>query len=1088
MRTHINGKKFESSLSDKLQSGSTYMKDAGNIVAYSACVLSSEPLSLLQLIPIVLKATGSAITSAVRILKGFSNPNSKISKVVRAPEEKFPLLFYLFIQQSYLEALKENLEKIDESEIGDKDVLIRKLKKDDFRRYKEVIEPSVEGIVESEIQFCFCIDPISKEIPLFSEYSRWLRICFESHGARERWQKYFVESVKALAHQKLHLKISSGETNAKWIRDYLVLEYAGVVPRISNDLSLIKQSLQNWTDSLKKIKEKQKNAWGRYREILKGLPDDKDTMYNESFGVRDVFVTPQVKYHIAGIEGSLGRPQDVSDISHLVGALVSNRTSGEDLIILCGGPGSGKSTLCRMIASELVENQDLHPVFLKLRRCKEGSDICSFVSDSLSKLGVINEISDLHSVPNLILILDGFDELVMASRQRLRLFFNHLQDDLRTGPFRNAKAIISGRDTLFPGGQGLPRESHILTLLPFCKKRVTHWGKKWNKKNIIRKDDPFRPDVFFEEDLDKAKLSALHHLVAWPLTLHLVAQVHAAGHLDTTEKSKEDIKKTYLYRGIMAETARRQEEKGLGKYQLDRKKIREYLRALAWEMYIRAVDSLDVDDAIPIIEDFFPNAKPDDLQMISDTNVLNAPEIQKREETGFEFVHKSFSEYLVAERFAAILEDVSYKVPERTTGNKVWHMSSDDVIQRLTGVFGLRIFPPEIQEMLEPMIGCFECFLEKTHVKDIVPSAKRVDGLNRIIQRFNEIYEDMLKGTALRRTQDATEGKLLIESPLEAYANYAAGICIMAAAAVKQFNQLKGNKAKIYFQGNPFEGAFWKFIWILQAGGVRLDETISRRLFVGMTTSNESNHETIGDWHFPLSLSSLSFVDGYQSNIREAISTIVERYNLSILVELAKVFLPHFEETKRYLTSGKLLNIKYALDDLEFREPVFKKVKTYFQDKIKTNVSHFEHLWPKHQFDSFIDADEPREMQFINYRSLSSFDFDFDFDVRPVKIDELIHSLTKAGYISGELRHLIKIRNGAYLQLIRQIEPLSSKLGLFRKDIDQVEHIAICKKMADSFFANATKLILLGKDQAKALKREYNKTLKKYSSRLKNKK
>ena len=714
----------------------------------------------------------------------------------------------------------------------------------------------------------FCIDPSDKEIPLYDAFTRWLILSLECSGASTIKARKLADVIARDAKQRFHLRLSSNDSDASWICSYLVLERVESIPAIASDLRNIKNCLANWTDPVTSLKEQQKNAWGRYRKILESLPDDKDTMYNEDFGVRQVFITPQARYYVAGAKGTAGSPQNIPDISKLLGALVSNRIPGDDLVIMCGGPGSGKSSFCRMLASELAQDPMIHPVFLKLRRCNEGLDICSFVADNLRNFGLIREIADLHEVPNLVLILDGFDELVMASRQRLRLFFNHLQDDSRTGPFRNAKVIVSGRDTLFPNGQGLPWGSHIITLLPFDKRRVKAWGDKWRKRN--KTHAIFEPDIFYEEDEAEAKNSALHHLVTWPLTLHLVAQVHSAGYLDTTEETKKNMEKAYLYRSILAETAKRQEEKRSDTGRLDSLGIREFLGSLAWEMYTKSIDSLDMPDAVKIIEKFFPHASQEDLQDLSDTNVLNAPEIQKKEETGFEFVHKSFSEYLVAERLAAILEDVCYKVPDRTTKVSVWHMSSDDVTQKLTSILGLRLIPAEVQEMLEPMLGCFDHFLKNTNVRDTVPAGKRIEGLRRLTERFDEIYCDMLRGTALRRTQDATEGKLLIESPLEAYANYAAGVAIIGSAAACQLNEIE-EAGTFFFQGNPFEGAFWRFIWILQAGGIRLDKSTSIRLFSGMTVRNDSLNERIGDWSIPLCLNALTNVEGYQTDLRNSV-------------------------------------------------------------------------------------------------------------------------------------------------------------------------------------------------------------------------
>ena len=50
-----------------------------------------------------------------------------------------------------------------------------------------------------------------------------------------------------------------------------------------------------------------------------------------------------------------------------------------------------------------------------------------------------------------------------------------------------------------------------------------------------------------------------------------------------------------------------------------------------------------------------------ELADLADVAIVNQPELTKGEEGGFEFVHKSFSEYFVAEKFARAIEKVSFK-------------------------------------------------------------------------------------------------------------------------------------------------------------------------------------------------------------------------------------------------------------------------------------------------------------------------------------------------------------------------------------------------------------------------------------------
>lgn len=905
MMPRITGRGIRETLTQRLDKDATILKELGQILAFGACVASGEPLSLAVAISLIAKTAGSVISSCTGVISWLSDPKTQECSAVLCSYERFHLLLYTTCQRCYLEAVASVLDaaKPEELVAEHKD---KSLKPAKSRQIREVIQSRVAAIEDGEIQYSFGLDPVDTKMPLYAVYGEWLLAALSLYGAFGPKCEEIVTKVDRQARKRLHHALSEDKPAARWLRDYLLLEYQAVAPRIASDLAAVRKTLDSWTDPVSAGKERQAGAWKRYREMLQGLLDDKETMYNEDFGVRKVFVVPHIAYHVVGACPPHGEPHEVPDLGSLLGALVSKRVSGEDLIILCGGPGSGKSTLCRALAGELAKNEAVHPVFLKLRRCKEGSDISTFLEDTLTKHGVITRLAELQEVPNLVLILDGFDELVMASRQRLRHFFNTLLDDLRTGPLRTAKAIVSGRDTLFPNGEGLPRASHILALLPFDKRRVVRWGLKWRNAHQDQEGGDFRAEVFYDEKPAGGKVPALHHLVTWPLTLHLVARVHAAGRLDITKRGVEHLQKAYLYRSILVETARRQQEKGIER-RLDEKQLREFIRSLAWEMYMRSTDSMDPEEVIPLIRHFYPSATEADLQEIADMAVVNAPELQKGEDTAFEFVHKSFGEYLVAECLARAMEEVAYKIREIDGEVLTWRMSTREAAAHLAPTLGIRLLPAEIQEMTEPMLGCLSAFSRGVSVKDVVSAEDRREGLIRLIFRCQELYADALRGLAFETVYGLAEGKPLMRSPLEAYSNYLAGVCMMGTAAVRQLQGKDGET--LLFDGNPFEGAMWRFIWILHAGGMRMDESLSHRLFRGMKAVKRAPEEEIDDWHVPLRLAALTKVTGYGAGLAEAFAAALDVTEILILLSLAgaqpQMHVQHERGEVRFAIAGR---------------------------------------------------------------------------------------------------------------------------------------------------------------------------------------
>jgi hypothetical protein len=301
--------------------------------------------------------------------------------------------------------------------------------------------------------------------------------------------------------------------------------------------------------------------------------------------------------------------------------------------------------------------------------------------------------------------------------------------------------------------------------------------------------------------------------------------------------------------------------------------MREFLRTLAWSMYSRASDSMAIEDVLPLAKDFFPGQDESALTELSEVAVVNAPEIKKGEETGFEFVHKSFSEYLVAERIARSIEHVSHRVAD-IDGRETWQFSSEEAARKVAEVLAIRVLPGEVQEMLEPMLGSFVAFHRGAKVEDAVSSEIRLAGLLRVRLRFQELYCGILNGSALGIVMEATKLFPLVGSPLEANACYCTGVVLVGAAASRrlQAERPKSSSNQGGFSLEPFEGALWRWLMLVHAGGVYVDGEIATRLYEGIDLHcSHGDKRKTADSTFPIKLGLLQGRPGYQSSLREAL-------------------------------------------------------------------------------------------------------------------------------------------------------------------------------------------------------------------------
>ena len=871
MTTKINAKTTKATLTEQCKDDAALLKDVGQFLSFAAFLSTGNPLGLLAAIELIVKTAGSTISTGITLSKRLFAQSAAPAPEGPPAYERFRILYYLLCQRCFIEAIEETVGKINSSE----EASAEKITDESISGpIKKRIKERLATLEEAEVRYMYCVEPLGKEVPLFNAYGLWLASLLESHGIGSSKAINVAADAEKEARQRFRVYLAQDDPETAWMRNYLALSYQEEASTQLANLTSIREALDHWRMAASEQREQHDKDWANYRETLRSLPDKKETMFNESFGVRKVFLRPAATYHVRGAGGDTGALEEIPDVGRLIGALISTRVPGDDLIILCGGPGSGKSTLCRMVASELAGGSDFHPVFLRLRRAKDGAEIKGFIEESLREEGLISRLADLRHVPNLVLILDGFDELVAASRSRLRHFFNVLQEDVSTGPLKNARVIVSGRDTLFPNGEGLPYGSHVISLVPFDQGRVTLWGEKWRSLHDGGIGATFHPETFLDPS-SAGKFKPLHHLVSWPLTLHLVARVHTAGRLTLDGKEDAEIPKAYLYRSILAESANRQTNQVTetpGRLAPD--KMRSFLRLLAWEMYATSTDTLDPSDVMRLLPQIDGIASKSDLTELADTAILNAPELKKGEDTGFEFVHKSFAEYLVAEHLADLVERVTFQVQDYGTDEMTWRMSSQEAASQLAPAIGIRPITEEVQDMLEPMLGGLADFLKGSHVAELVQQPRRLGGLNRIVERFEALLEALLQGEAVDTVNLSTKNKPLVRSPFEAFANYCLGLLIIGCSAARQVGKSADGQST-FFQAEQTRGAFWRCLSILQAGGITIDKALADRILSGLTVRNNTiKDNSVGDLTLPFKLGELARIDGYIPYLTDAIRSI----------------------------------------------------------------------------------------------------------------------------------------------------------------------------------------------------------------------
>jgi hypothetical protein len=254
--------------------------------------------------------------------------------------------------------------------------------------------------------------------------------------------------------------------------------------------------------------------------------------------------------------------------------------------------------------------------------------------------------------------------------------------------------------------------------------------------------------------------------------------------------------------------------------------MRRFVQAIAWEMYSTGREALDVSEGLPILRRILPEATESDLTELADVTIVNQPELTKGEETGFEFVHKSFSEYFAAETIATKIEEICFQVVQWGADGETWRMSVKEATFALAGLFAVRLLTAEVQEMLEPMLGDFLVFLKGPSGRQSSTHEALASNLEKKLLRFEALLSDFSGGGLLRDVAGATRSSKLVISELESFGNYASALLFIAVALARRENTHAGEPTR---RVRIPPTTLIRLLHIVLAGEIQIDRPYARR-------------------------------------------------------------------------------------------------------------------------------------------------------------------------------------------------------------------------------------------------------------------
>ena len=428
--------------------------------------------------------------------------------------------------------------------------------------------------------------------------------------------------------------------------------------------------------------------WLQYHAWLGEQVNER--MFAEAFSLKQVYVRLRA-YYEKQAEKHDEKERHVVCLHEELESWVKNYKADDTVRVISGGPGSGKSSFCKIFATEIAEKLTLPVLFIPLHQFDYEADlgqaIKHFIHNNTRYING-NPLDFSEGEERILVIFDGLDELSMQGKIAAKVANDFVDEVIKyAGIFisQNIKHqfLISGRDLAIQANNNKLRQAHqILHVLPYFLENTEDYnGKKHyvDPKNLLEIDqrDEWWANysrVKSKELMsmpDNLKQDNLIEITQQPLLNYLVALSYEREQLNFNSQTTLNE----VYADLLTAVFERQWEGGRrhsGVGQLEQDKFFRILEEIALAVWhgdgrtatINYIHTrCEGSDLIRYFDIFEDGAKKGVTRLLTAFYFRQAGEAEG--EKTFEFTHKSFGEYLTARRLVRMLEKVQTMLDRR---------------------------------------------------------------------------------------------------------------------------------------------------------------------------------------------------------------------------------------------------------------------------------------------------------------------------------------------------------------------------------------------------------------------------------------
>lgn len=376
--------------------------------------------------------------------------------------------------------------------------------------------------------------------------------------------------------------------------------------------------------------------------------------------------------------------------------------SVENLLLILGEPGGGKSLLTKILCARMIDFNNIC-IRIPLREHDMEDDIETIVCEQITQDGDASEpistfkwfAEEFQNNP-ITLLFDGYDEVMQATGGVYRNLLTKLQQfqDRCREQSRPIRIVVTSRETLIDKAD-IPQKTTVMKLLEFDETQRKQWINIWNEHNhVALAKVGLRDFALPEGNKDIEELSGQ------PLLLLMLAIYDAnfetkKNALKQADGQMESLDRTKLYDELLRRFIRRELRKGpRGQEHAYEEATPEEQDAMVDEemkklgisalgMFVREKLSLKVgelEDDLIYMRAKVTGYDSRNIKMLKSAETVfgsfffihdsRTENEADEKEAAFEFLHKTFYEFLVADLILQYLIDATDDLSERKCGPK----------------------------------------------------------------------------------------------------------------------------------------------------------------------------------------------------------------------------------------------------------------------------------------------------------------------------------------------------------------------------------------------------------------------------------